>query len=346
LKKWIIAHILIDESKDRCGLINSQLFLEAWKISVMNQRAMFPVNENRSYHELWLEALQAASENGNALEVMDQMLLSLNAEALRNPISFRPPTSNHDQPADLESQNSSICSASVAQSRASTGSAVFSALFDDGEDEEESSPVIPMSGNDRRRPIPVSRRDTSSQSMPGHQARYVRMMVRIALAELQRKAALERERHRAWSGACSAWQFAFRLVNVVSVDADEWYAIFFSVNDEAHPEPVMLQDGHHFSTLRSLLESLDLLRSHTEDERDRAVERFKREHDRILAEYDRLMNARAEAKRKLGDLWTQNPAPKKDHVDKIMELRGEVKTLREAIETMELLHLNAEFENL
>lgn len=323
-----------------------------------SQSGSFTSSESQaSNHEKWLEAIQAFSNDENMLEAMDRMLLAMIPDALRSPIAFRPPVDQSVAPSeriDNLTHNSNSTAASSSRAPATFTSAsrntAFSQLFDDGEHEDDETSA---DEEDAGRPAPNRRRPTAPSTvlvdppgaLPGHQARYVRFMIRIALAELLRNTAIEREKQRVWSAACSSWQAAFGQVITISIDADEWYAIFYSV-DESRP-PVMLQDDHHYASLKALLDSLDLLRSHTEVERDRAVDRFKHEHDRLLAEYDRMMGGRAEAKRQMGEnQWNHNPAPKKTFVEKMLELRGEVKALEEAIDGIEALRLNSNFEDM
>eukprot|EP01038_Epipyxis_sp_PR26KG_P007225 gene7225-9856_t len=290
------------------------------------QRQTHRVREN--YSAAWIEALK---ENVGNIEYHHEMLNILNSipENSRNNIPLISPPPYHSR------RNSSINNEqNNQQSQRRDRMNMFSSL-----DDHDVIPNNVVQGNavitnnrNIRRPI------LSQDSNNNQQVRYLIVRTECGLGEAIRLSAKETERGEMWAEMATIWQDAYTILNDSLSNIDHWTAILLQAREDDADPNIVLQDGHMFNVLDELLEGLQLVRDHTEEERSQVITRLNGKLRNIIHKLNPLRQSRDVVRARVGEnRWTHNPNPRMDFAERIIELNNQKVILDQTIETINSL---------
>jgi hypothetical protein len=178
---------------------------------------------------------------------------------------------------------------------------------------------------------------TNFPNNQGVQVRYLIFHGECRLAELIRISSIQEANHKRWIESAQFWSQAYDHLHRVQTEADPFYTISlsFDQNDE-------LPEGHDYQQLQDLFEKLNLVREHTEQERDRAISVMEHRLASIDRQLNPLQRDRDEVRESMGEhAWRSNPRPKRDFARAREPLEEELRALRQAIDILRGLSLSS-----
>ena len=172
---------------------------------------------------------------------------------------------------------------------------------------------------------------------PPIQVRYLLFHSECRYVELIRISAIHAAERRLWVEAAQFWSQAYDHLHRVQIEADPFYTIYISFN-----ESLELPDQHSFAQLQQLFEKLDLVKGHTEAQRDRAIGIMERRLENIDRQLNPLRQDRDQVRGSLGeDRWNNNPNARHDYARRRAPFEEERRALVQALEIIGNLSLSS-----
>ena len=165
------------------------------------------------------------------------------------------------------------------------------------------------------------------------QVRYLLFHGECRIAEMIRVSAIHEARSNDWTSSAQSWSQAYNYLHRTQVAADPFFTLFVSSDENTE-----LPDNHNYAQLQQLFAKLELVKEHTESERDRAIETMRRRLESIDRQLNPMQQDRDEVRSSIGEeQWTNNPRPKHDYARRRRPLEEERRALAEALEILDAL---------
>jgi hypothetical protein len=167
------------------------------------------------------------------------------------------------------------------------------------------------------------------------QVRYLIFHCECRIVELIRLSAIHEERSNNWTNSAQFWSQAYDHLHRAQIAADPLYIIYVGYEDNSQ-----LPDNHSYPQLHQLFEKIGLVKDHTQQERDRALETMQRRLEAIDRRLNPMRQDRDEVRGSMGnERWINNPRPKNDYSQKRFPLEEERRALVQAMEILQGLSL-------
>jgi hypothetical protein len=170
-----------------------------------------------------------------------------------------------------------------------------------------------------------------------HQWRYMRIQCICFLAELLMLGAIHAEN---WLDKATLWSEAYDEANKGIIEMDPWRAIYMHAEEQGFE--ARLLEHHNRGALEQLFVNMDTVRDHMSKEKEKAIGMMHKRINYLLGRLRPEWSDRDAAKSRMGeDKWKNNPSPTFEFAKRRELNEKELKELREAVECLESLRLQA-----